>query len=383
MRDVVVIGAGMTKFGELWDKSIKDMFVEAALKAIEDAGVKQIDSMYVGAMSSGLFVGQEHLGAVMADYLGVTPIPATHVESACASGGVSFRQAYLEVASGASDIVLAGGVEKMTDGADVTEALATAADQEYEVYQGVTFPGLYAMIAQAHMKEFGTTRKQLGAVAVKNHKNGAKNPNAQFRSEITLDQVLNATMVSDPFGLLDCSPVSDGAAAVIVTTMEMAKKHKKKPIKVIASAQASDTIALHSRPSITTLGSVVNAAKKAYKMAGIKPSNIDLCEVHDCFTIAEIVVSEDLGFFKKGEGGKAAEKGLTAIDGKIPINTSGGLKSKGHPVGATGIAQIIEIYEQLNGKAGDRQVKGARIGMAQNMGGSGASCVIHILEGGK
>lgn len=383
MRDVVVIGAGMTKFGELWDKSIKDIFIEAALKAIEDAGVKQIDSMYVGAMSSGLFVGQEHLGAVMADYLGVTPIPATHVESACASGGVSFRQAYLEVASGASDIVLAGGVEKMTDGADVTEALATAADQEYEVYQGVTFPGLYAMIAQAHMKEFGTTRKQLAAVAVKNHRNGAKNPNAQFRSEITLDQVLNATMVSDPFGLLDCSPVSDGAAAVIVTTMEMAKKLKKKPIKVIASAQASDTIALHSRPSITTLGSVVSAAKKAYKMAGLKPSDIDLCEVHDCFTIAEIVVSEDLGFFKKGEGGKAAEKGLTAIGGKIPINTSGGLKSKGHPVGATGIAQIIEIYEQLNGKAGDRQVKGARIGMAQNMGGSGASCVIHILEGGK
>jgi acetyl-CoA C-acetyltransferase len=383
MRDVVVIGAGMTKFGELWGKSIKDIFVEAALKAIEDAGVKQIDSMYVGAMSSGLFVGQEHLGAVMADYLGVTPIPATHVESACASGGVSFRQAYLEVASGASDIVLAGGVEKMTDGADVTEALATAADQEYEVYQGVTFPGLYAMIAHAHMKELGTTRKQLAAVAVKNHRNGAKNPNAQFRSEITIDQVLNATMVADPFGLLDCSPVSDGAAAVIVTTMEIAKKLKKKPIKVIASAQASDTIALHSRPSITTLGSVVNAAKKAYKMAGLKPSDIDLCEVHDCFTIAEIVVSEDLGFFKKGEGGKAAEKGLTAIGGKIPINTSGGLKSKGHPVGATGIAQIIELYEQLNGKAGDRQVKGARIGMAQNMGGSGASCVIHILEGGK
>lgn len=383
MRDVVVIGAGMTKFGELWDKSIKDIFVEAALKAIEDAGVKQLDSMYVGAMSSGLFVGQEHLGAVMADYLGVAPIPATHVESACASGGASFRQAYLEVASGASDIVLAGGVEKMTDGADVTEALATAADQEYEVFHGVTFPGLYAMIANAHMHQYGTTREQLAAVAVKNHKNGSKNPNAQFGFEVTLEQVLKSTRVADPLGLLDCSPVSDGAAAVIVTTMEIAKKLKKKPIKVIASSQASDTIALHSRPSITTLGSVVNAAKKAYKMSGLKPSDIDLCEIHDCFTIAEIIVSEDLGFFKKGEGGKAAEKGLTAIGGKIPINTSGGLKSKGHPVGATGIAQIIEIYEQLNGKAGERQVKNAKIGMAQNMGGSGASCVIHILEGGK
>lgn len=382
MRDVAVIGAGMTKFGELWGKSIKDIYVEAALKAMDDAGVKNVDSIYVGAMSSGLFVGQEHLGAVMADYLGVKPIPATHVESACASGGISFRQAYLEVASGASDIVLAGGVEKMTDGADVTEALASAADQEYEVYHGITFPGLYAMIAHAHMKAFGTTRKQLAAVAVKNHRNGAMNRNAQFRSEITIDQVLRATMVADPLGLLDCSPVSDGAAAVVVASMDVAKKLKKKPVRVIASAQASDTIALHARPSLTALPSVVAAAKKAYKMAGLKVSDIDLCEVHDCFTIAEIVVTEDLGFFKKGEGGKAAERGLTSIGGKIPINTSGGLKSKGHPVGATGIAQIIELYEQLTGKAGDRQVKGARIGMAQNMGGSGASCVIHILEGG-
>jgi acetyl-CoA C-acetyltransferase len=380
MRDVVVIGAGMTKFGELWDKSIRDIFVEAALKAIEDAGVKQIDSMYVGAMSSGLFVGQEHLGAVMADYLGVTPIAATHVESACASGGVSFRQAYFEVASGASDIVLAGGVEKMTDGADVTEALATAADQEYEVYHGVTFPGLYAMIANAHMHQYGTTRKQLASVAVKNHRNGSKNPNAQFRSEVTLDQVLNSTRVADPLGLLDCSPVSDGGAAVIVASMDVARKLKKKPIKVIASAQASDTIALHGRPSFTTIGSVVRAAEKAYKLAGKKPKDIDFCEVHDCFTIAEIVVTEDLGFFKKGKGGEAAEKGLTAMGGKIPINTSGGLKSKGHPVGATGIAQIIELYEQLSGRAGERQVANARIGMAQNMGGSGASCVIHILE---
>ncbi|MDI6778809.1 MAG: thiolase domain-containing protein [Bacteroidota bacterium] len=381
MRDVVIIGAGMTKFGELWEKSIKDIFVEAGLKAIEDAGVGYIDSLYVGAMSSGLFVGQEHLGAVMADYLGVNPVPATRVESACASGGVSFRQAYLEVASGASDIVLAGGVEKMTDGADVTDALATAADQEYEVYHGVTFPGLYAMIAKAHMHQYGTTRQQLATVAVKNHRNGAKNPNAQFRFEVTLEQVLNSTRVADPLGLLDCSPVSDGGAAVILASAEVARNLKKPLIRVIASSQASDTIALHSRPSFTTIGSVVKAAEKAYKMAGIKPTDVNLCEVHDCFTIAEIVVSEDLGFFEKGKGGEAVEKGLTALEGgKMPINTSGGLKSKGHPVGATGIAQIIEVYEQLSGKAGARQVKNARIGMAQNMGGSGASCVIHILE---
>ncbi len=381
MKEVAVIGAGMTKFGELWGKSIKDIFVEAAVKAIEDAGVDHIDSMYVGSMSSGLFVGQEHLGAVMADYLGVTPIPATRVESACASGGVSFRQAYLEVASGQSDIVLAGGVEKMTDGADVTETLATAADQEYEVYQGITFPGLYAMIANAHMHQYKTKREQLAAVAVKNHRNGAKNPNAQFRSEITIEKVLNSTLVADPLRLLDCSPVSDGAAAVILCSMDIAKKFTDSPVRVKASAQASDTIALHSRRSLTTLNSVVKAAEKAYKLSNLKPENIDFAEVHDCFSIAEIVVTEDLGFFKKGSGGSSVEEGLTSLEtGKIPINTSGGLKSKGHPVGATGVAQIIELYEQLQGRAGARQVKNAHIGMAQNMGGSGASCVIHILE---
>ena len=324
MRDVVVIGAGMTKFGELWAKSIKDIFVEAAQRAIMDSGVDHIDSMYVGAMSPGLFVGQEHLGAVMADYLGVNPIPATHVESACASGGVAFRQAFLEVASGASEIVLAGGVEKMTDGADVTEALATAADQEYEVYQGVTFPGLYAMIARAHMEEFGTTREQLAAVAVKNHRNGAKNPNAQFRKEVTLEQVMNSTMVADPLRLLDCSPVSDGAAAVIVASMDVAKKLKKNPIRVLASAQASDSIALHGRKTLTTLNSVVKAAEKAYAMAEKKPKDMNLIEVHDCFTIAEIVATEDVGLFEKGKGGEAAANGWTSIECKMtPLSYNG------------------------------------------------------------
>ncbi len=381
MKDVAVIGAGMTKFGELWGKSIKDIFVEAALKAIENAKIDHIDSMYVGSMSGGLFVGQEHLGAVMADYLGISPISATRVESACASGGVSFRQAYLEVASGNSEFVLAGGVEKMTDGADVTDSLATAADQEYEIYNGVTFPALYAMIANAHMHEYKTTREHLAEVAVKNHKNGANNQNAQFRKEITVKQVLESTLVADPLRLLDCSPVSDGAAAVILCPLDIAKKITDSYVKVKASAQASDTIALHSRKSLTTLNAVSSAASKAYSIAKIKPKDIDFAEVHDCFTIAEIVVSEDLGFFEKGRGGPAVHDGLTSLNGgKIPINTSGGLKSKGHPVGATGIAQIIELYEQLTGQAGKRQVKNARFGLAQNMGGSGASCVINILE---
>lgn len=381
MRDVAVIGVGITKFGELWKSSLRDIFVEAALNAIDDSGVDHIDSMYVGTMSSGLFVGQEHISAMMADYLGAAPIPATRVESACASGGIAFRQAYFEVASGYSEIVLAGGVEKMTDGADVTEALATAADQEYEVYNGVTFPGLYAMIARAHMHEYGTTRNQLSAVAVKNHRNGAKNPNAQFRFEITRETVANATMVADPLTLLDCSPVTDGGAAVILCSMDIAKKFTDTPIKVIATSQTSDTLALHSRRSLTSLDVVKTAAQNAYKQAGLKPSDINVAEVHDCFTIAEVVVTEELGFCDKGCGGAFVEEGNTSIEtGKIPINTSGGLKSKGHPVGATGIAQVIEIVEQLQGRAGQRQVKNAHIGMTQNMGGSGASCVINILE---
>ena len=370
----------MTQFGELWNKSIKDIFVEAALNAIDDAGVDHLDSIYVGAMSGGLFVGQEHLGAVMADYLGMAPVPATRVESACASGGMSFKQAYLDVASGNSEIVLAGGVEKMNDGADVTAALATAAEQEYEVYNGITFPGLYAMIANAHMHEYKTTREQIAAVAVKNHKNGSNNPNAQFRNQITVEQVLNSSLVADPLRLLDCSPVTDGAAAVILCSMDVAKKLSKNFAKVIASTQASDSIALYQRKSLTTLNAVTKAADLAYKKTGLKPKDIDFAEVHDCFTIAELVVFEDLGFCEKGCGGPAVEEGITSLDGKIPINTSGGLKSKGHPVGATGIAQIIELNEQLTGRAGKRQVKNPRIGLAQNMGGSGASCTINILE---
>ena len=383
MRDVAIIGIGINKWGELWERSMRDIFVETALRAIDDAGVDHIDSMYIGNMSGGLFVGQEHIGALMADYLGVTPIPATRVESACASGGAAVRQAFIEVAAGVSDIVLAGGVEKMldVDSGEATAALATAADQEYEVYNGVTFPGLYAMIARLHMHNYGTTPEQLAAVAVKNHHNGKMNPNAQFQYDISIDQVLNSTMVCDPLHLLDCSPITDGAAAVIVCPLEMASKLTDKPaIKITGVGQATGTLALHQRKDPAWLEVVEVAAQKAYKMAGKTPKDIDVCEAHDCFSIAEVCVVEALGFAEKGQGGCMASSGRTAIDGEIPVNTSGGLKSKGHPVGATGVAQVIEIVEQLRGEAGDRQVKNARTGMVQNMGGSGASAVCQILE---
>ena len=383
MRDVAILGVGLTKCGELWEQSLRDLYVEAALKAIRDAGVDHVDSMVVGCMSSGLFVGQEHLAPLMSDYLGQCPIPSTRVESACASGGVAMRAGWMEVASGASDIVLVGGVEKMTDvgGDEATYALATAADQEWEGFSGITFPGLYAMMAVAHMERYGTTREQMAAVAVKNHDNGSKNPNAQFPMKITIEAVLNSVKVADPLNILDCSPITDGAAAVILCPAEMAKKlSKKAPVKILGIGHATDTIALHARKSFAELASAERAANIAYEAAGRKPADIDVAEVHDCFTIAEIMATEAVGFFPKGKGGPAAAAGDTAIGGKIPVNPSGGLKSKGHPVGATGVAQVVEIVEQLRGDSGERQVKGARTGLTQNMGGTGASSVVHILE---
>jgi acetyl-CoA C-acetyltransferase len=382
MRDVAVIGTGMTKWGELWEKSLRTIFVETALLAMKDAGVDRIDSMYVGCMSSGLFVGQEHIASLLADYLGQTPVPATRVETACASGGLAFRLGMMEVASGMSDLVLVGGIEKMTDvnGYEATYALGTAADQEYEGYNGITFPGLYALIARAHMEKYGTTREQMALVAVKNHRNGAKNPLAQFPFEVTVEGVLNSVMVADPLRILDCSPITDGAAAVIICPVEKAKEMGKPVVKVIGNGHATDNIALSSRKDITWLEATYQAGKKAYEMAGKGPDDIDVLEVHDCFTIAEICVMEALGIAEKGQGGKAVEEGLTSLEGKIPINTSGGLKSKGHPVGATGVAQVVEITKQLRGEAGERQVKNARIGMTQNMGGSGGSTVVHIFE---
>jgi acetyl-CoA C-acetyltransferase len=382
-RDVAIIGIGMSQWGELWGMSLRDIFVQAGLAAIEDAGVDKIDAMYVGNMTAGLFNGQEHLAALMADYLGTDAIPATRVESACASGGLAVKMGYMDVALGMSDVVLVGGVEKMTDvGTDeATFALSTAADQEYEVYQGITFPGLYAIMARAHMDTYGTTREQLAQVAVKNHEHGAMNPVGQYPFKITVESVMKSVMIADPLRILDCSPITDGAAALVLCPLDMAKKLSKKPaVKIIGIGHATDSIALHSRKDITSLPATAKAAKIAFKMAGLDMSKIDLVELHDCFTIAEICLIEELGIVEKGKGGSAAESGLTRLGGKIPVNTSGGLKSKGHPVGATGVAQVVEIVTQLRGVAGPRQVEKARIGLTQNMGGSGGSTLVHIME---
>jgi acetyl-CoA C-acetyltransferase len=384
MREVAVIGVGLTKFGEQWDISFREMLLDAGIRAIEDAGIdgKQIDAMYVGNMSSGQFIKQEHIASLIADNAGLTPVAATRVEAACASGGLAFRQAVIAVASGLHDIVVAAGIEKMTDvlTAGAIGALATAADQEWEVYQGATFPALYALMARRHMYEFGTTEEQLALVAVKNHSNACLNPYAQYHTKISVDQVLKSPPVAKPLKLLDCSPITDGAACVVLAPAEKARRFTDTPILVAGTGQASDTISLHSRQTLTGLMSTVEAARTAYKMAGIGPKDVDLAEVHDCFTIAEIMAVEDLGFCKKGEGGRLTEEGETALDGKIPINPSGGLKGKGHPVGATGIAQVVEIVVQLRGEAGKRQVDGAEIGLTHNVGGSGGTAIVHVLR---
>ncbi|MGD0711071.1 MAG: thiolase domain-containing protein [Bacteroidales bacterium] len=383
MRDVAIIGIGITNFGELWEKSLRDIAVEAALKCIKDSGTNRIDSITIGCMSSGIFNAQEHLESLIPDYLGRRGTPAIRVESACASGGMAVRTAFLEVASGMSDYVMAIGVEKMNDigGGEVTAALSTAADGDYESFHGINFPGLYALMAKAHMERYGTTREMMAEVAVKNHRNGALNPVAQFPMEIKRETVLNGAMVADPFRLFDCSPVSDGAAAVLLTTVDEAKKLGKHPLVVITGiGVGTDTIQLAQRKDILHLEAVELAAQRALKMAGKSLKDMDFFEVHDCFTIAEIMVLEAIGLYKKGEAGPATLNGETALNGKHPVNPSGGLKSKGHPVGATGVAQIYEAVLQLREQAGKRQIKNAKTAMTQNMGGSGGSCVIHILE---
>lgn len=385
MRDVAVIGAGITAFGERWDTSFRDLCTEAGVAALENANVagEQIDAMFVGSMSAGRFIGQEHVGALVADYVGLggeLHVPATRVEAACASGGLAFRQAVAAVASGMSDVVVAAGVEKMTDVPDATDVLAGAADREWESFAGATFPGLYAMIACDYMNKYGLTREQLAQVAVKNHYHGARNPFAQFRSEITQSTVMKSTIVASPLRLFDCSPVSDGAAVVIVCPLERAKEFTDTPIKVLASAQAGDTIALHDRPDFSTMDATVAAGNSAFRQARLERKDIDFVEVHDCFTIAELCAIEDLGFVPKGTAGKFTEEGETQVGGKLPVNTSGGLKACGHPVGATGIKQVWEVVQQLRGEAGKRQVEGAEIGMTQNVGGTGATVVSHIFR---
>lgn len=373
-KRIAVIGAGQTVFGEHWDKSLRALAREAGISTIQDAGIdgKEIQSLYIGNMS-GMFTGQEHVSALAADIAGLTPIPACRCEAACASASLAFRQAYLAVLSGQYDIVMAAGAEKMTDimGSGVLTTLMGAGDTEWEGFFGATFAGLYAMIARRHMYEFGTTREQIAMVSANNHKNGVKNEYAQFRFPVSVEDVLGSNMVADPLRLLDCSPISDGASAVILASESAVKKLKiDNPIWIAGSGQATSQLALHDRKSLTRLESTIAAAKAAYSQANVAPKDVNFAEVHDCFSINEILAIEDLGFCEKGKGGKFVEN--NGINDIVKVNTTGGLKSIGHPVGATGIRQIADIVKILR--------KEKAIGLTQNIGGTGATCVVHLFK---
>jgi len=376
----------MTKFGEHWTSSFREMVVEAGAHAIRDAGIegKDLEAIYGGCMASGRFIGQEHIGALLADQMGFNPLPSTRCEAACASGGVAFREGFISVASGMYDVVAVGGVEKMTDISteDAALALGGAGDQEWELFNGATFPAIYALMARRHMIDYGTTEEQLAACAVKNHANALNNEFAQYHRKITIEDVMNSGYIAEPLKLLDCSPITDGAATVILCATEKAGEFSEKPVEIISSAQASDTLSLADRESLTSLKATRICADQVFKRAGITASQVDVAEVHDCFTIGEVMAIEDLGFFKKGEGGKASEDGETALNSKVSINTSGGLKACGHPVGATGVKQVVEACWQLRGEAKGRQVDEAEYALTHNVGGSGATAVVHLFKRG-
>ena len=410
-RGVAVAGVGISKFGVHPDKTSRDLFVDAYLdlrQTVEGLDPKRIDAFYLGNFSSDQFEKQSHLAPILTSWVGLAPIPAVRVEAACASGSLALRQGALAIASGMYDVVLVSGVEKMTglEIAEVTEALATAADTQFEIPAGFTFPGFYASIATAYLNDYQANPAAFHQVTIKNHNNGALNDKAQFGQ--TIQSIMEIKKVraeqkgkpiptwkdemeflSDPKGnpfiawpmsLFDCSPISDGAAVVLLVSEELARDFTDVPIHIIGSGQASQGT-LAERTTLTSIPSAAEAGQQAYTMAGIKPEDVDLAEVHDCFTIAEIIATEDLGFFERGTGWQAVLEGKTARDGQYPVNVSGGLKSKGHPVGASGVGQVVEIWKQLNGLAGERQVKGnPRIGLTHNVGGTGQTCVVNIFE---
>tara|TARA_B100000953_G_scaffold41119_1_gene31753 strand:+ start:40 stop:1194 length:1155 start_codon:yes stop_codon:yes gene_type:complete len=382
MDKVCVLGAGSTKYGKL-DDSISDITLQASVGAIESAGIesKDIKAGYISNVF-GVADKQVHLGPVVMSNLGISDRPSLSIESACGSGSVSFREAYANVAAGFYDVALVTGVEKVTHtGTEwTTTYFSYCSDFFYEGQAGASFPGLFASMARAYIHEFKATEEDFAQVAVKNHDNGLLNPKAHLRKKITIDDVMNSAVVASPLKLYDCCPFSDGASAVILCNEKFAKDHGADYIEVLGSGRGGSPAALQGREHLTTIPSTRIAADAAFKMAGITPKDIDFAEVHDCFTIAEVVDSEDLGFFEKGKGVEAVREGQTKLNGEISINPSGGLKSKGHPIGATGVGQVVEVFDQLTGKAGERTVKNAKIGLTQNFGATGASCAVHIFQ---
>jgi acetyl-CoA acetyltransferase len=380
-----IAAAASTEYAKRPESSSRELFARAATEAFEESGVApgDLDAVYVGNFMGDLIEDQGHMGALLADHVGARTAASIRVESACASGGATVRQAVLAVESGAADAVLAGGVELMStaDIEHVTDALANAADDVYENEQGLTFPGIYALMARRYMHEFDVSREDLAAVSVKNHNNAVENPLAQFQRELTVEEVLESKPVATPLALYDACPVSDGASAVVLVSESFAAEHDlDAPVTVLGTGQSSDALALQSRDSISRTPAAERAAERAYDDAGITVDDVDVAEVHDCFTIAEILALEALGVYERGEGARGAVEGETAIDGRLPVNTSGGLLGKGHPVGVTGVGQIVELTKQLEGRH-PNQVEAAEVALAHNVGGSGASATVTVLGG--
>lgn len=385
MRPVYIIGIGQSPVGEHWERSLRHVAHDAIIPAMRDAGIERADALYVGNMLSGELVGQEHLGALIADFVGLPGIEAVKVEAACGSGGAAMRVGYGAVAGGLHDVVIVAGVEKMTDSVNsvTTAASAMAADQEYEAAEGVSFVALNALLMRRYMYEYNVPHGAFGYFAVNAHHNAAANPNAMFREPITVETYRKAAMIADPINLMDSSPICDGAAAVVLASEEMARvfNNGRRPVQVIGSANATDRLAVHDRRDPLWLEAAWLSSQKAYAQANVTPADVDVFELHDAFTIMAALSLEATGFAERGRGVRLAEEGEITIEGRIPIATMGGLKARGHPVGATGVYQIVEVVEQLQGLAGPNQVPDANIGMAQNIGGSGATIITHILRG--
>jgi acetyl-CoA C-acetyltransferase len=386
MRDVAVLGVGQTRFGELWNRSLRDIGIDAGLQALVDAKLSSSDlgGLFLGNMASGTLIDQEHIAPLILDYagLGRRHLPAVRVEGGGASGALALHQGYLAVASGHYDYVVVGGAEKLTDVPDVTATQITSAtaDHEWEVVFGATLPALWGLMARRHMHLYGTTREQLARVAVHAHEMGSKNPNAHYRNRLTLEQVVGAGPVAEPLGVLDCAPFSDGAAAVVLGPLDEARRHTDTPIRIAASQVACDTMALQHRADLTALGSTTTAAEAAFRRARRAPADVRVAEIHDAYTIAALIALEDLGFAEKGKSGPAFASGEFSGAGRTVVNPSGGLKAQGLPFGAVGVAQVAEVVRQLRGDAGERQVSGATLGLTQDVGGTGATAVVHLLE---
>ncbi len=382
MREVAVIGIGQVKVDESWDKSLRELAGDAALSALLDSGLQRVDTVYVGNMMSGSANHQQHLGAYIADWIGMRHAEAIRLEAACSSGSASFRTAVMAVASGQVQTALAVGVEKMTDspGDEITAQLATAADADWEADQGLSFVALNALIMRRYMYEYGWGKEAFAPFAVNAHANAVHNPFARFHEPTSIEKYLKAGMIADPINLMDASAIGDGAAAAVVVPLDLVKSAGRRVIRVIGSAAATDTIAIDHRKDPLWLKAAYESGKQAYSQAGITPADIDLFELHDAFSIMATLSLEANGFAERGKGPQLALDGEITPTGKIPIATRGGLKARGHPVGATGMYQIVEVVQQLRGEAAGTQVEGARIGMSQNIGGSGSNIITHIFQ---